>query len=105
MTTILAFTLAGLVTYALRSTMTLFGQQLLASPRVESVIGLVSPAALTAIVASAMFLDHGQLTRPHLLSTLAVCCAIAAVHKTNNISMALFVGLPIYWFGALAGFA
>lgn len=91
------FALAGLITYLLRSSMLLFGDRLTASSLAESAIRMTSPAVLTAIVASALFLDHGQATRPDLAAAAPVVSAVVAVRRTSNVGMALAVGLPTYW--------
>ena len=103
MTIIVAFTLAAAATYLLRSSMVLFGGRLLGSDRFASNIALVSPAVIAAIVASALFIDGGRNVTPPAVSTLAVVAGLAAVRRTNNVSAALMVGMPIYWIGALAG--
>lgn len=97
MTVFLTFAIAAAVTYLLRSSMMIAGDRFASSPTVESAIGLVSPAVMTAIVASALLLDHGRIGLPDLASVLAVGGAIVAVRRTANVSMALVVGLPIYW--------
>jgi branched-subunit amino acid transport protein len=103
MTTLAAFGIAAAITYLLRSSMTLAGDQLLASPRVEGAIGLVSPAVLSAMVASALLLEGGHLAAPDPVEVAAVACAVVAVRRTGNVSMALAVGLPVCWLGSLVG--
>ncbi len=103
MTTLAAFGLAALMTYLLRSSMTIAGDRLLSSTTVAAAIGLVSPAVLSAMVVSALVLDHGRLSPPVLIETVAVAAAVLAVRKTGNVSMALAVGLPVYWLGTLVG--
>ena len=105
MSVLLTFTLAGVATFFLRSCMNLFGRRLQSSPVIERSIALVSPAVLAAIVASAIFIDQGALAPPDLVSSLAIVTAAVAVHRTDNVSMALFVGLPVYWVGAATGLA
>ena len=103
MTTLAAFAIAAVITYLLRASMTIAGDRLLSSPTLETAIGLVSPAVLSAMVVSALVLDHGQLAAPGLVETVAVAAAVLAVRKTGNVSMALAVGLPVYWLGTLVG--
>ncbi len=103
MTTIAIFALAGLGTYLLRASMILAPSEVASAPWLEQRIGLLSPAVLAAIVASALFVSDQQVSVPNLVEIVAVIAAIAAVHRTKNISAALLVGLPIYWLGALAG--
>lgn len=104
MTAVIAFTLAAVVTFLLRSSMTLTGATS-ASERVTSSIALVSPAVLTAMIASALLLDHGELVRPSIGETLAIGSAIVCVRRTGNVSFALAVGLPAYWIAAVIGAA
>jgi branched-subunit amino acid transport protein len=102
MTTIAAFALAGVITYLLRCSMVLFGNRLASSTVAESTIRLITPAVLTAIVASALLLQHGEIARPDLPGMLAVAAAVVAVRRTSNVGLALAVGLPTYWVGSLA---
>ncbi len=102
MTALVAFTLAAGVTFLLRSSMTWSGGAV-ASPRVTQWIALVTPAVLTAMVASALVIERGAIHRPGLAETSAIVVAIAAVHRTRNVSMALLTGLPVYWLAGLVG--
>lgn len=97
MTAFAIFAVAGMITYLLRSSMLVFGDRLTSSTVAESAIGLVSPAVLTAIIASTILLDHNEIARPDLAGVLSVAGAVVAVRRTSNVSMALAVGLPIYW--------
>ena len=97
MTAFAIFAVAGMITYLLRSSMLVFGDRLTSSTVAESAIGLVSPAVLTAIIASTILLDHYEIARPDLAGVLSVAGAVVAVRRTSNVSMALAVGLPIYW--------
>ena len=96
MTAVLAFSLAAAVTFLLRSSMTLTGAAADAPPP-AAWIALVTPAVLTAMVASALLLDHGELVRPQIADLLAILAAIVAVRRTGNVSVALAVGLPVFW--------
>lgn len=91
------FAVAGGITYALRCSMVVIGDRLGSSTIVESVIGLVSPAVLSAIVVSALVLDHGEVVAPDIAGVLAVVVAVVAVRRTSNVGMALAFGLPTYW--------
>lgn len=104
MTAIVGFTLAAAATFLLRSTMTFAGASS-GSPRVAAWIALVTPAVLATMVASALFLDHGEVIRPRLGEAIAVGVAVLAVRKTRNVSLALAVGLPCYWLTAAVGLA
>ncbi len=103
MSAIVVFAVAGVVTYLLRCSMVVLGDRLTTSAVVESAIGLVSPAVLTAVIASAFFLEHGQVVRPDVAGVLSVAGAVVAVRRTSNVSMALAVGLPIYWLVSACG--
>lgn len=97
MTAVAIFAVAGMITYLLRCSMLVFGDRLTSSTIAESAIGLVSPAVLAAIIASALLLEHGEIARPDLAGLLSVAGAVVAVRRTSNVGMALAVGLPIYW--------
>ena len=101
MTTFAAFALAGLMTYVLRSSMTLWGHHLLESPRMTEAIGLVAPAVLAAIVVSGLLLDGGTMTYPEPEEVLALGVGLGVVHRTGNVSLALLVGLPVFWLGSM----
>lgn len=101
MTPLFAFGLAALATYVLRSCMTMWGDQLLESDQFTFSIALVSPAVLSAIVASAVFLDSGTLVQPHLAELAAIAAAVAIVRRSGNVGHALAAGLPVYWLGVL----
>lgn len=101
MTVIAAFALAGLITYLLRSVMTLYGHHMSESPRLAEAISMVSPAVLAAIVVSGLLLNNGTVTGPELAEVLAVGAAFGIVHRTGNVSLALVVGLPVYWLCSL----
>ena len=97
MTALTIFAIGGLVTFLLRSSMLVFGDRLTSSAMATLAIGLVSPAVLTAIIASALFLDQRAIALPHPAAVLSVAGAVVAVRRTSNVGMALAVGLPIYW--------
>lgn len=97
MTAVAVFAVAGMITYLLRSSMAVFGDRLISSTIADSAIALVSPAVLTAIIASTVLLEHGELAPPDIAGVLSVTGAVIAVRRTSNVSMALAVGLPIYW--------
>jgi branched-subunit amino acid transport protein len=101
-TAVIAFTLAAVVTFLLRSSMTLTGAASAATPP-ASWIALVSPAVLTAMLASALFVDHGVLVRPQFDELLAIVAALIGVRRTGNVSVALVIGLPIFWLAGALG--
>ena len=101
MTAVTAFTLAAVVTFLLRSSMTLTGA-VATSTRPAQWIALVSPAVLTAMVASALFVDQGHLVRAPIAELAAILAAVIGVRRTGNVSVALAIGLPVFWLvGAL----
>ncbi|MCB0995352.1 MAG: AzlD domain-containing protein [Acidimicrobiales bacterium] len=95
MTTVLAFSIAALVTFALRSSMTLAGARRAAA--LQTGIGLVTPAVLAAMVATALFVDHGAVAAPPVAELAAVGTALVVARRKNNASVALAAGLPVYW--------
>lgn len=97
MTAFAIFAIAGMITYLLRCSIVVFGDRFTSSTVAESAIGLVSPAVLTAIIASTLLLDHNEIAWPDLAGVLSVAGAVVAVRRTSNVSMGLAVGLPIYW--------
>lgn len=103
MNTLLIFALAGLGTYLLRVSMIFAPAELLGSGWLQERIGLLSPAVLAAIVASALFVTGGAVVAPNLVEIVAVAAAMAAVIRSGNVSHALLVGLPVYWVGAVLG--
>jgi len=105
MTTIGIFAIAGIGTYLLRASMILAPSDMASSPWLERRIGLLSPAVLAAIVATGLLVSDQRVVLPNAVEVAAVIAALVAVHRTKNISAALLVGLPVYWLGALAGFA
>ncbi len=105
MNTITVFAIAALATYLLRSFVVLAGDRVAQSRALESVIGLVSPAVLAAIVASSLLVHDGSVAAPDPAGLTAAVGALVAVRRTGNVAAALFIGLPIYWLGALVGLA
>lgn len=100
MTAVVAFGLAAVATYLLRSCMTVWGKRFTESARLGAAITLVSPAVLAGIVVSSLLLQDGQIKQLRLVELVAVVAAVVAVRRTNNVSAALFVGLPVYWAGS-----
>ena len=77
--------------------MLVVGDRLTSSAMATLVIGLVSPAVLTAIITSAHLLDQRAIVQPDPAAGLSVAGAVQAVRRTSNVAMALAVDLPIYW--------
>jgi len=105
MNIIVVFAIAALATYLLRSFVVLAGDRVAQSPGLESVIGLVSPAVLACIVASALLVHDRAVDAPDPADAAAVLGALVVVRRTGSVAAALFVGLPIYWVGAWIGLA
>lgn len=96
MMTYLAFAIAGLATFLLRSSPTL-AAGVVRRARVETWIRFVSPAALAAIVAGALLIDDGAVEAPTLAEGLAVAAAATATRFTKNVAVSLAAGLPVFW--------
>ena len=75
------------------------------SPNMRSLIALVSPDVLSAMIASALLLDHSQVVSPRIAETLAIGAAMLAVRRTGNVSAALAIGMPVYWLATALGIA
>jgi branched-subunit amino acid transport protein len=95
MTALLAFVLAALVTWLLRSWMTLAGDRVVESDRFAELTSLVTPAVLSAMVASAVLLVHGELATPRIGAIAAVGVAFLAVRRTGNVGLGLVLGLAV----------
>ena len=102
MTAVVAFSLAAVVTYLLRSGMTLTPAGWAAN-RQESWGALVSPAVLTAMVLTALVLDHGDVVRPALAEMLAIIAAIDGDRRSGNMSVALVARHPAVWLVGVFG--
>lgn len=101
MTILLAFLTAAVVTWVLRSSMTLASS--VRSTSLESVIALVAPAVLGAMVVSGLLVEHGQVSLPRLGEIAAVGSAIVVVRRTGNVASGLAAGLPAYWVASAIG--
>ncbi|MDW3177899.1 MAG: AzlD domain-containing protein [Acidimicrobiia bacterium] len=97
------FALAGIGTYAIRIAPILLGDHLLSSSSIESRIGLIAPAVLAAIVSSALLIGPHGARLPGIVELVVVGSAFAIVRHTGNVGLALAIGFPMYWIGALLG--
>ncbi|MEZ5092844.1 AzlD domain-containing protein [Nocardioides sp.] len=95
MMVLLTFTLAAVVTFALRAWMTVAGGRLVESERFAELTALVTPAVLAAMIASALLLGHGHATTPAVASVAAVVAAFAVVRRTGNVGLGLALGLAV----------
>jgi branched-subunit amino acid transport protein len=99
------FLVAALVTYALRSSVTLVGRPVPAW--LDRIAGFVTPAILASMVASSLFL-HGpdrQIELPSPAVAAALVCTFVVARRQRNVAMGLAVGLPAFWIGTLVGLA
>lgn len=103
MRVLLAMALAGAGTFVLRSSMVLLQERLGSIDWLERRLALVGPAVLGAIVTSWVAVDDGVAIMPNAVEVVAVAAALVAVRRTGKVGLALGVGLPVYWAGALAG--
>lgn len=103
MNPILVFALAGLATYLLRSSLVMAGCVVRSGGRLERHIEFVGPSVLAALVASSLFLAGGSPTFGRPAEILAVVAGFGIVAKTDNVGLALVVGLPVYWAAAALG--
>lgn len=103
MSIILAFVAAAVVTYLLRSSMSIIGVG--RSAAIQRGITLVTPAVLAAMIASSLFVHHGDVAIPALPEVVAVVASAAVARRTGNVGLGLAAGLPVYWLGVFFGLA
>ena len=103
MNPILVFALVGLATYFLRSMLVMAGGVVSSGGWLEQRITYVGPAVLAALVASSLFVSSTGPTLGSQAELLAVTAALLAVMKTDNVGLALVVGLPVYWAASALG--
>ena len=103
MNPVLIFLLAGLVTYLLRSAMILAGGRVAHGGWFEQHIGYAGPAVLAALIASSLFVSAGRPTLGSAAEVTAVGVALMVVLRTDNVGLALVVGLPVYWLASALG--
>ncbi len=103
MSPILILLLAGLVTYALRSALVVAGGVISPGGWIEQRIAYVGPAVLAALVASSLFVADGAPSVGRPAEILAVAAAFGIVIKTENVALALVVGLPVFWVASMLG--
>lgn len=58
---------------------------------------LVAPAAVSALVATLLFVDAGSVVAPAVPELIAVVAGFAAVRRSGNVMHAFAVGLPAFW--------
>lgn len=92
-----AFVVAAVVTYALRSSMTLAGGRIVRSDRITDFTKLVTPAVLAVMIAGALATNHGRSASPEISELAAVGTAFVVTRKVGNFGVALAAGVAIYW--------
>lgn len=100
MMTYVAFALAGVGTFLLRST-PMLAAGIAERLQVDEWIRFVAPAALAAIVTTALAFDDGRLMAPTLPEVFATVAAAVIVRRTRNVAASLAAGLPVYWVASL----
>lgn len=105
MTIVATFLVAAVVTYALRSSVTVIGRPV--PDRLDRIAGFVTPAILASMVASAVVLSgpERQVAVPSPAVVAAVVCTFVVAKQRRNVAMGLAVGLPAFWLGSLLGLA
>ena len=83
----LAFTIAAVITYALRASMTIAGSRITRSEHLGPVIGLATPAVLAAMITSALATHHGQIGTPVPVEVASVALAFVVARKTGNLGL------------------
>jgi branched-subunit amino acid transport protein len=104
--TILAsFLVAAIVTYALRSCVTVIDRPV--PDRLDRIGGLVTPAILGAMVASSLLLNgpERQVGWPSPAVAAAVVASFITTRLRRNVALGLAVGFPVFWLGSLLGVA
>ena len=89
MTVLLIFIAAGIGTYLIRLSGVMLLRDRELPPRVARALSLVGPAAMAAIVANALLLDHGQwrsFGAWHLAALVAI--GVALWRRTSGVAMA-----------------
>lgn len=102
MSTWLVIAAIGLGTYAMRASMfVLLGRRSLPGWTARPMT-LVAPAAVAALVTSALVLRGGAVVAPEPADLAAVASGFAAVRRTGNVMHGFAVGMPVFWIvGAL----
>ncbi len=103
MNPILLFAIAGVLTFALRVSLVVAGDR----PALRGVVAdhapLVTPAVLSAILASALLVSERGVGPAEPAAAIAVAAGALAVTRHGNVLMALVVGFPVYWLGTALG--
>jgi branched-subunit amino acid transport protein len=103
MTALVVFLAIGAGSYALRASMFLVLADRSVPPWAERAMGLVGPAAIAALVASAMLTADGAVRAAPVAELLAVAAGFYVVRRTGNVLHALALGFPIIWIATALG--
>jgi branched chain amino acid efflux pump len=98
----IALVAIGVGTYALRVSMFLVVGERELPGWVSRSLDLVGPAAVAALVASMVFVQHESVHAP-IASTAAVLVGFLVVRRTGNVTHAFLAGLPTFWLLSAAG--
>ena len=60
-------------------------------------LALVAPAAISALVATMVFTDHGVPMVPGLPETVALAATFVVVSRTGNVAAGMVCGFPVLW--------
>jgi branched-subunit amino acid transport protein len=83
-------------TYGLRASVILVASRTTMAPRVEATLRLIPPAVLSALVANALVLDHGEV-RPFGPWYLAAAIAAVVALRTRSSGWTLLSGMAAVW--------
>lgn len=102
-TAVVVFTVAAIGTYLIRiSGIVLLGGDRELPPRVKTMLSLVAPAAMAAIIANALFLDQGQWRGFGAWHLAALVAALVALWK-RSMGWTLLAGVVAFAALLLAG--
>jgi branched-subunit amino acid transport protein len=70
--------------------------------RIERRLKAIGPAAMAAVLASALFTDRAAVAVVSVPATAGCLAAFLAVRRSGDVKMAFVVGLPVMWLVAAA---
>jgi len=65
--------------------------------RIERRLKSVGPAAMTAVLATALFTDRQSVVVVSVPATVGCLAAFVAVRRSGDVKMAFIVGFPVMW--------
>ncbi len=89
--------LCGVGTYALRASMFVVVGRRRLPVALERAMGLVGPAAISALLAAMVLTSGGQVSPAPVAELVAVGAGFVVVRRTGNVVHAFAVGLPVVW--------